>query len=364
MADLAALGVHLPNPHSQVYSNQQTATLDHDGDKGAMIFQSPKTGNIRKVSFRTGAVTASDTLKLSLQGVNASGDPDGVILPVGVNTAYGTQGSLAAQTLYQVQLAADLAVTVGDLLACVLEFNSFVAGNLQVALAKALGSAVVGWTFPYIDVFTAGGSWAKGYRGPLISLEYDDGSFDYVVGCSPASTALNLGSHVQNVDQDLNPHEYGIHVTLPFACRAIGWWAFLTTAAAADFEVKLYGPSTLTYVASAAKLFAGAGYVMSGRFADHAHLVADTPYRMTIHSTSATAVGLWYVDAASAAAMDSLELGQTMYATQKSNAGAWTETTTRRHQMGLIVDQITTPAAGGVYPVIGGSHVIQAVKAA
>ncbi len=104
--------------------------MDASGEKAAFIFKIPKSGTITEIGFRTGAVTTADTLKAGLYTVDTSNNPTA--------TAYGgmvagTQASPAANTWYAVALGTNCTATAGDVVAVVIEFNSYVAGNLNIS---------------------------------------------------------------------------------------------------------------------------------------------------------------------------------------------------------------------------------------
>ena len=103
--------------------NQSSAavhTLDAAGEKLGFIFSVGKTGNISKLVIRCGAVTTAETLKLSLQDVDLStGEPDETEDQSGTFTP-------VVNDWVEVTLGSSRAVTVGDLLAVVIEFDSTV----------------------------------------------------------------------------------------------------------------------------------------------------------------------------------------------------------------------------------------------
>ena len=338
MANYAIPGTMWPDPYTQVYSGGIVTALSAAGHKAAGIFPAPKAGNVHKVSFRTGPVTTGDTMLVSLQGVDDAGDPDGSVLASQTIALIGTTDNYKTK---QVTLASDLAVTVGQELAAVVEFNSWVAGNLQIAAGSNTTSS-----YPYCSGYAT--SWAKTGGGPLFTLEYDDGSYAYSYGCLPVATSgANPQNHYVAVDADLQTHEYGIMFRLPFDCRAVGFWALASLVAGAEYNARLYGDTTVTWTGTASKSYIGLGAkIVVGQFNAAANLTANDWYRATLASTNSTGFSLWYMDTLTAAAMDCLTLGQNCYGTSYNSATlAWTDVPTRRYQMGVIVDQETVTSS-------------------
>ena len=347
LADLAVPGLVIPSLVE--YSSNLTASLiDAAGEKVAMICQAPKSGNIAKVRFTTGTVTTGDTVTVSLQTPNASGDPDGAILGTG-NSAYGSQVVLATDDnkSFLVTLTSPCAVTVGQWLAVVIEYSSYVAGNMQIVATAAAYSQA--FCIPWLDTYT--GTWTRTGGAVVTMFEYDDGSH----APSPAVLPFHLSGSVAiytAVDADLDPHEYGNLFTVPIAMRAIGWWTSVYSTAGADYEVKLYSKTTadcdtVHTIAIDGDWGRTLTYPIIGRFAEPVSLVTGATHRITMHSTSSTGQRLYYIPVLAVAELDALSWGQNCYGIRKSNAGAWTDINTMRYQIGIIVDQITTAAGGG-----------------
>lgn len=328
----------LPSVFQVTYFN--SLLIDTSGEKAAFITQIPKTGTISKVGFRTATVTTAQTLKVSLQGVNTSGDPDGTIL--GSGNAYGTQASPASNTWYTVTLTSGLSVTKGDAVAVVVEFDTTV-GNLNIAAAAKNYSTPDNQQI-YSDLYTT--SWAKAGNLPTVSFEYSDGSYaggTTIPTSAFTNTTFNGGS---------TPDEYGVYFQVPFPCRATGAWVLVDLDA--DATLKLYDSDGSTVLASTALPSAQRDTTSTGvsyrLFSSSVNLSKNTWYRLTIvpDSVSNIAINRWTMP--SVAAMDSLPLGQKCYETSRTDAGAWTETTTNRPLIGLLVDGFDdgVSAGGGI----------------
>lgn len=342
-------GIWIPQPWHPFADSFGATTLDAAADRCAMIFRVPKTGTLDKFEFRTGTVTAADDLRASFQDVNASGDPDDVedqfrsipaasvtsntwIVP-GLMTSDGTDAGVKRS------------VTRGDVLAAVIRIETFVDGNLQINVHNATDSNWGG--FPYIDSNTTGAYSKLSLNQPLLALKYDDGTYAFIGGHSypflaPSTTiSLNTGT---------NPDEVGNIFRLPFPCKIGGAWFALTQAAAADFDIIIYdsdGITALTTQSTDGDLGPTTAKLRFHCFDAEVQLSANTDYRMAIKPTTATSITARYSDINAAAIMDAIEGGQNWQYTSRVDAGAWSQITTRRLHMGLLVTAVDDGVGGG-----------------
>lgn len=308
-------------------------TMDASGEKVAFVFTVPKTGNISKVGFRTGTVTTSETLAVTLQTVSAvNGDPTG--------SAYGgmtegTQAAPAATTAYTVSLGTAAAATAGDVVAAVIEFDSSV-GSLQIvgiATAYRVG-------FPYPDLFTA--AWAKqAFVQPVLWLEYDDGSYAVVDGCRPWS-AISMPAWAANS----TPDEHALKFTLPFPSRLRA--CEIITAIAQPFDLVLYeGTTSLVSLSIDADQAATGSTCRYKRLLTSGDLDAGTAYYFAMKPTTNNNVSWAEIDVAAAAVMGSMSLGTSAHYASRTDGGAWSDTTTKRPLVRLWFDKLDDGAGGG-----------------
>jgi hypothetical protein len=314
--------------------------IDAAAEKAAFITYAPKTGTISKVGFRTGTVSAGDTLKISLQSVDASGNPDGTILASG--DAYQTQAVADADDnkWFLATLVSGASVTKGDPISIVIEFNSYVAGNLNIS-AGARGIGVSQIYNIYADLYTT--TWTKNAYLINAALEYSDGS--YASGFTHPMSALSSYSY----NSGSTPDEYGDYFQIPFPCRAAGIVAYVTLNQSSTFT--LYDSDGTTVLASKQLLSAqryGASYGLFWAFFDTpVNLLKDTWYRMTVVPNGTTNISLCYFSVDLAAQMDSYALGQKCYRTSRTDSGAWTQDTLTRVEVALIVDAFDDGAGAG-----------------
>lgn len=330
----------IPSPHAFSGTAFTSLLIDASGEKVAFIFQIPKTGTITKVGFRTGTVTTAQTLRVGLYAVNGSGDADTATL-YGSSTA-GTQTSPASNTNYLVTLGTSATATRGDIVAAVIEFDSTV-GNLNIV--HALTETNV---FPYSELYTS--SWTKSSSTPVLSLEYNDGSYEIVSGCIPpgsgTSTTFNSGS---------TPDEYALYFKLkvPAKISGVGLYGGANVAAA-DFSIVLYDTDGTTSLASLSvdgdiRSSTSSTTLSMFRFSSTVSLSKDVFYYLALKPTTTNSCRLTRYTVASAASMDSLSGGQNFYEATRTDAGSWSTTTTVRPGIYLYLSDLDdgTSTGGG-----------------
>lgn len=336
--------VYVPAPISNGEFTPSSATLDAAGEKIAYITYVPEDGTITHVTFRVAGLTTAQTLRVSLQTLDASGNPSGTLY--GGSTA-GTQASPTANTWYRVALGTGATAVGGDRIAIVVEWDA-TAGNLNVN--TYLSPASFGPQPVYIAEFTTG-AWVKTRtRLGMFALDYN-GTY-YPMIASPVVT----GSEAYH--DGLTNDERGNRFVLPFKARAIGAWfhgQIFSTAGSGD--VKLYGETTesvsLAYASLASPSDYHTHYVY---FANPVSLNASTTYRLALRATHATEyVGILVGTATDNATLGAFDWGINSYYTARGNDGAWTDTTNKVSIMGLILDQLSDDAGSGglAIPVSG-----------
>lgn len=309
--------------------------LDAAGEKAAAIVQVPKTGSIAEIGFRVGAVTTSADLKVGLYTVDASGNP--------TTTAYGgmvagVQATPTASTAYTVALGTAATATAGDIVAVVIEFNS-AAGNLRINDFR--GTSSNSQQFPYTALFTT--SWSKSTATPITWLKYSDGSYSFMPGVLPAATSAELSFASNNATQD----EVALRFRLPVPSRLAGFGGVI--AQLANFDAVLYEDTTalLTYSLAASQVASSLRYPRVHKFPTPYVLAANTTYRLALKPTTTTNITVAHYDVAAAAVFNQVEGGPDFHWSQRVDAGAWTDTVTRRPFIWLLLDQFDDGVGGG-----------------
>lgn len=323
---------------THIQTVRANGVLDADGEKLGCVFMVPATGTINFIAFRTVAVTTSDTLKVGLYTVDANGDPTA--------TAYGsmvagTQGSLSANTAYAVELGTGATATKGDMVAIVIEFDSYVAGNLQVAIGFEAR-----WNLPYASLYSAA-AWGKLAYPAMAAIGYGTPTPVYPwTGMSvpfSARTALNFNS-------GSTPNEYALRFNVPFPLRVTGMWWQGFANAGADYDAILYsGTTPITGMTQRVDGDAVAGtqaYLNFVQFDSTAELAKDTEYRLSVKPADATGIRLQRSTYLSSALLGAMGGSAGFYESTRAG-GAWSDATDTQPTMGLIIDQLDDGVGAG-----------------
>jgi hypothetical protein len=337
-------GMFMPKPENFANSNGNLL-LDATGEKLGAIFRVPKTGTLAKVRFLTSTVTTGDTMKVSFQDVDmATGNPDEtadqyrtVVVNNTDDNAWITTGLI---TTDGTDVGSLRSVTRGDLLAIVIEFDSYVAGNLNIQNT----TTILDYGNGCYTALKTGGSWVKSTNtAGCFELEYDDGSLAYTDTLLPgAGAGLTLASNT-------TPDEAALYFRFPVGVTVGGAYLFLDIDAALD--VVLYDTDGTTALATVsldsdvrASTSANGTLVV---FPTEIDLTANSFYRLAVKPTTTTAVGYRRMTVRAAGSMDMFDLGQNAYLSTRTDAGAWTETTTLRPRMSLLVTKVHDGSGGG-----------------
>ena len=328
-----------------------THDLDSANDLSGCIFQAPKTGTIAKIGFRTSTVTNAQDLKVSFQGVTASGKPDGVV------AQFRVVGSIVQATWFETGLITDngtdggtkRAVTKGDFLAVVIEFASTV-GDLHIRTTLTDNSVT---KYPGVFRSTNGGSsWSfTTQRSMDLYVEYDDGSSEPINGLEPFLTYV-----AQSYDVNDSPDEYALRFSVPFKCRVSGLWMWVDGGVPGGTEMILYeGTSVKAMVNhfSEGGVTAGTHTVI---FATPVELSIGTIYYAAYRPLSSTNVTVALKGINDAKHRNASPGKTAHYLATRTDQGAWSDDTKSLPSIGLVLDQLDDGVSGG-----GGgeaSHVI------
>ncbi len=328
-----------------------SATLDAAGELCGGVFDIITAGNISKIGFRTGTVTVSDTLKISLQTVDpATGRPTGTLIDA---DAFGTQGSLSSNTTYWVSLQNPVAITQGRTIAVVVEFDSYAAGNLQILYGLQNYSSIL---YPYLFSFI-GSSWNSIGHSINFGIEYDDGLIKQINNTLPGVSTGGI-----SWDTNDNPDRRGLRFSVPYNCRMIGVRVLVNPSANFDIEIYDNDGVTLFETISVNSNLVGSS---NQRYIDRVlvisrELIKDTSYRIVLHPTTGTNTTLYalsVINDGANEAMNAIDGGVNMHYTTvngvPSTEGDYTQTLTRRPMIGLILDQLDNGVAVCDFPAVG-----------
>lgn len=326
-----------------------TFALDAAAEKLAFIVTFWQPGTLHLVHFRTATVATGDTLKVSFQDIDgATGDPDGtgdefrtIVVGNGDDNVALVTGILSSDGT---DTGTKRTVVAGQMLAVVFEFNSFVAGNILLAArSAAAGPSSSGYT--YSDHFTA--AWAKSQNLPLMAIEYSDGSYAPLPYVDASVSGLAAETFNSTTTAGAGGDERGLIFQVPFACKVKGFWANLDIDN--DAEVVLYdsdGTELDAVTLDATNRVVTHSQVYHVPFSDEFTLAKDTNYRLSLRPGAGNA-SVMVSSFPTAAVLDAMPGGSECHYTVRTDGGAWTETTTKRPLMGVILSAVDNGVSSG-----------------
>ena len=338
---------------------QTTVTLNSTNTKQAFLFKARATANIISVFIRTGTVTTSQSIKVSIQSVNEASQPSrpsGTILGATAN-GYGVQASLAAGTLYEVTLSESVAMTIGDQYAVVIEWTS-TAGTAQIVVATNVNYTPLGRASNFMNRQTyTSGSWGaptslNSGSGFVIGIRTDASNWWMPEVTMPGvSYSVNFGFGSTN-----NPDEVGNKLYLP-AGNVTALWA--STDEDGTGSLVLYDSSD-SVVASASLKPNQRGI---SAYACSLHSITGTAiaegwYRITLKPDSTTTVSR-FVATYSTNQQNGRAMGSNCCLTQRTDAGSWTDTAEAQMMIGVEMEPTFGSGSSGGGSLINSQQLVR-----
>lgn len=325
-----------PPPIGTTAPSFVNVVTDASGEKHAMVMQAPKTGSIRKIHVRTAAVAAATDTDFRLETVDlTNGQPTGTLFGTNTNVTVASASITSNTWITSGALTADASVTKGDILAVVIAPSG--SPNINWAVVDNYDPQQY---YPYNRLFTA--SWqAISNATPVVALEYSDGSFAYSPRTLPITTintrALNTGT---------TPDEGALKFTTTAPVRVCGAWTGMD--ADGNYDLVLYdtdGSTSLTSVSvdkDLRRTFHGLHTLI---FPTAVSLSASSTYYLSVKPTSATTTNLMTFTVNASGLLTAM-IGSTDHYATRTDAGAWSATTTEVPLIGLIIDGIDDGTGG------------------
>lgn len=323
---------------SSSFSSSNATTGTH---KRAWRFTAPKTGNLSKVHFLTGTVTTGDDVKVSFQNASSDGKPDGIIDQYRVINVDSSDDNVWKTTGIISDNGADggvkRAVTAGDSICVVFEWNSYVAGSMAyqyLAVANLSGGNTF-WSS--ID---SGSTWSEVVGSFAGAIEYDDGTFAYIQNSAPLETLTTL-----TLANNSTPDEYSLRFRLPFPVKVAG---VAVKGASTDVELSLY-PDSGSALASGSPIILNTSQNTrrSVVFSSPVDLNANTYYRIGWKPTTTTSRGLAVFYMNSAPMREAFDLGLNFSLGSRTDGGSWTDDTSKFMLASLLVVGFHDGTGGG-----------------
>lgn len=314
---------------------ESTYALDDNNDAVSTRFYMPRTGTISKVGVYVTAITGTPpAYNVGLMTVDKSGNPTTTPYGGGAITSYsfGTTGWI------WVTLGTAAVGTAGDLV------SASIWPNLTAGTPSAGACITVRDPAVVTNTETPGNPRcaATWYRqaGLTLGAMYSDDSIGL-----PAITAQYL-----DYDSGGTPDEAGALFQLPFAAVSSG--AVICTRAelsVSDYTIKLYDASNTLLSSTAIDVSQHGGdssNTLLLTWGTAVSLTADTNYRLTVVPSTTNDVDLTVVYCNESASRAWFTEGTRWQMTQRTDAGAWTETATALPMMGLVLSSFDLPTAG------------------
>lgn len=320
-------------------SGSSFATLTATGYKAAAIFMVPPAMSgltITAVGFRTGTVSGtSPTVTVDIETVS-SGNPTGTLY--GGSAASGNI-SVASSTFYEGTLGTAATVAVGDTVAAVVTLSGGTSPSVPIVGMPVQDQGTnVATGFPFATAYTT--SWAHNNTYiPVMWFKTSDGNY-YFTGLFPAWTS----SIAYKSNSATN--KYALYFSLPGPVRIFGFWGSI--APSANFNVVLYDSDGVTVKLTKSVVAANMQSSSNGKifmpFSGTTILNANTFYRLSVEPTTTSNITLSELTTYNAGTMGALGGGTNAYLS--SYSGSWSQTTTTRPILGLLIDQIDNGAGG------------------
>jgi hypothetical protein len=326
-----------------------TFTLNQSTDALEFIFQVPPGSasyTITRLGFRQGTASGTPpTYRVSLQGVDGTGIPDGVIKGA-TNSAYFDYTPTAGNnnTWQWVTLGETYSASPGAILCLVIAYTG--AATIDASNNSGFTSITSGniiYSVPYVITNDAGVRTRLGTT-PVFGWGTTDTPYGLPVDSLP-STAFGSAS---------TPDERGLKFTLPAGLgtyKLAGVRAQTLLGGSGAFDLKLYDSDGSTVLQQVSFDADQDQATATARFrpllfdeATLATLSAGTAYRVSLVPTAQN-LTLYGYTLKTAADQDAFPLGQNAYETHRTDAGAWTDDTLTRPSMGLILDDLTATGA-------------------
>lgn len=309
---------------------------------GHVMWADGATHNANAIRFRTANATSPVlTLRVSLRDPDTAAGPPG--RDDGTVDQSATQVNPTANTNYELTLSATRSIAQGGLVAVVFDVDTYTSGAINVAFASTYTGPGVPHR-PMFSTFTPS-TWTIGSGGvPTVSFIADDGTVGIFANALPAISAA-FNTHAINTGT--TPDEVALAFTPTVPCSIGGGGFLLQSAANADYSIVLYeGTTAIQTVAVVSDTVYADATVrpIDVAFPDVDCTVGVT-YYLALKPTTANNVTAYSMDCSSAAQVEAFA-GEMSYA-QRTDAGAWSATTTRLPLAWFRITASDDGASGG-----------------
>lgn len=327
--------------------------LDDSAEAVAYLFQAETSNAVTDLGFRVNArLGTPPTFVISIEGVDSSGNPDGVAIvsqtftPPADNTWNGTWRWIT--------LGSSWTPTKGQIYAIVIRYSSGTInasnGMQFTTTLQPVSSGIVG--LPYRATYTAG-AWTKVSNSGVGPFGYKTASGVFGLPAqSVYTTTVATSGHRQAAAINL-PVDFGT----TFKVAGIRGY-FRSPNAGQSYKICVWDSSG-TELATTGTLDAdamgsiGGEASSTGIFTTTPTLNFGTEYYYGIESVSSSTVGIRGITLASAADRAAYPQGENR-CLATWNGSSWTKDTTTLPILDLLFDDVTVPTGGGGAIILGG----------
>jgi hypothetical protein len=294
----------------------QTFIIDSVGEYVAIVFAAPRSGNIRKIHFRTATVTTVGSgLEVRMETVDTStGYPTGTLWGANNNV---TVAAITANTWHAATLTADAVVSVGDILAVKVGALASFNGNLVTPEQTSFSLTEV----PYQVVSQA--TTSKGTRAGGMAIEWSDGEIYPIPGM-----AMFFAAQVSFTSAS-TPDEVGAKLTPP--CSGTAWGIYFTADLDNNPDIVVYeGDSTVLQtfsITSGWRRTGGMGLIYLP-FTTPKTIKAGQVYRIALKPGASAALRAEWTFPTDGAIRSMTGTNGASYKCSRTDAGAWDDTAT------------------------------------
>lgn len=351
-------------------------TLNQTTDALEFVLQTEDNVTITKLGIRVGTITGTTpTYRVSIQGLDASGNPDGTVKG-GASPASATFSpsglGWSNNTWHWVTLSNSYASGAGEFIAIVIDYSSgTVDGSNNASFSQHI-SPGISYGLPY-SIQNDAGSRTRSASSIAVAYASSTTAYGFPI-LTTVATVFNSGTGTAD--------EYGIKFSLPAAWgdtyQILGVRFEANPVAAGSTVIGLYGGTDATAANSTGATtettsfqtvtldhdhFQAAGARYAIAYFDESTLTTlyyGATYRISIQPQNTNNITIYGITVDAASDLDAYPLGQNCSGTRRLDAGNWTDLGTTRYGIELILADITEPAAGGGSgPLVGPGRLIR-----
>ena len=335
------------SPNFLATNTPSTLTLNDTARKVAIVQQSPTADAITHIGFHHKlTVGTSPTYRVSVQGIDSSGNPDGTVKGGGSPASATFNSSslgYAADSYQWVALDNSYTPSRGEQFALVVDYSS--------GTVDGSNYSQIGYYISYDEIHQPlaldyQATWTKRAGTPVLAFRTSTAVFGFPF--SSTRTFSISGST-----------ETGLRFTLPTwisGCKVAGIKILSSVPSGQTYGLKLYdgGDASDTTVLQSATGIDGDVSVSGNRnrhilFQDTSltTLYGGSTYRITITPGASGTSTIYAFDATDASLeFSAFPFGNNVCITSRSG-GNWTDTTTSRPWAALLLEDVTVASAGG-----------------